>query len=506
MRVLNYINSTIWAMLPVEYDKMHAVVTSRSAEIERALIDSANSQFLRKPGEKLKITSDVSINPQNMLARRGERLSGTRYVQVRDGVAIIDINGVIAMRMNMFEELCEGGTSTEILARDFQFCLDAPDVKSIVLLIHSPGGEAFGTNEFAQMVFAARGRKPIKAYISGYGCSAAYFIAAACDEIICDAQAMLGSIGVVSEWQDATQLYKNLGIDRRVVTSSNAPKKRLNLNKPEDEAEFVATLDAMENVFIKFVGKARGKTVEQIKTDFNSGGVLIGKDAVKVGMADRTGSLEGVISELQKKPRKSNLSATSETAPKTNLQKEKDMSIREKIREFFNSEEIKLALEDETETPASATETNQPPAVAEQPAAAPASVEPPAPVPPVEKPDAATLEQQFAKFREEAGAFAASEIKAGRMSPREKDDFVEDFVQSALDDTVSPLASGSTRVERLKARSANRKPSLLTEETVNAETNQILLAQTGASGTDEKKQRLLSSTQLGKRTLQLVKK
>ena len=500
MNVLQVINSTVWAMLPSEYNKMHAIVTRHSSEIDRALIEmsreGANRYVPNFTGAKLQITSDGVVNPENLLAARGERMAGTRYVQVRDGVAVIDIHGVIAMRMNMFEELCEGGTSTEMLARDFKTCLDSPDIKSIVLLIHSPGGEAFGTHEFASMVYAARGVKPLKAYISGYGCSAALFIAAGCDEIICDAQAMVGSIGVVSEWQDATEMYKNFGIDRRVVTSSNAPKKRLDLNKQEDMDEFIANLDAMENVFIKFMAKARGKTVEQVKTEFGQGGVLIGKDAVKVGMVSRLGSLEGVISELQRKPRNQNTAKQAANLTGDEI----DMNLMEAIKTIAQNAGFTVTEAEQTK-PANSVlglEETEEPATAQT--SAPATTNKPANDDLTEK-----VKQITVQATTDAGVFAAAQIKAGKVLPTEKADLVETLVQAALDDSVAPLASGETRVGKIKAQTEKRKTNFLTEETINSEANHILLAGTENNDDAEKKNKLLASTSLGKRTLQLKK-
>lgn len=504
MRVLSYIENNIWAILPTEYDKMHRIATRHGAEFDRLLMDAAKTSAVETSPN-----SDLIASPQSMTAKRGERLAGSRYTEVRDGVAVIDLNGVIAMRMNLFTELCEGGTSTEMLAKDFRLCLDSPNIHSIVFNVHSPGGEVFGTNEFAQMVFAARGKKPIKAYVSGYGCSAAYFIACAADEIIGDAQSMTGSIGVVAEWQDPTEFYKMLGVDRRVYTSSNAPKKRLDMNKPEDEAEFVAVLDAMEKVFHKFVAKARGVSIEQVRQDFGQGSVLIGADAKAAKMIDRVGSLEEVIAQLQRQAKKSNFSAVADGGqPKTILQGDEDMNLKQKLREFFGSEEMQSILQADEAPAASAgeqsvnTETTETAAVAavNQPIEEREAFTPPA----TEQPKPAVTEQQFAQFKESAEIFATSEIQAGRMSPREKEEFIELFAQAAADDHLSPLASG-TRTSRLQTQQKNRKSSLLTEETVNSETNQILLAQPSGADADQKKEKLLSSTQLGKRTLELKK-
>jgi ClpP class serine protease len=96
-----------------------------------------------------------------MIAKTGSRLDGTRYVEMRGNVAVIDVNGIIAKRMDMFDEICFGGTSTEKLMKDFRLASTIPR-SSIVLNIDSPGGEAFGINELSQAIYAGRGKSRSK--------------------------------------------------------------------------------------------------------------------------------------------------------------------------------------------------------------------------------------------------------------------------------------------------------------------------------------------------------
>ncbi|MCD9188246.1 MAG: S49 family peptidase, partial [Pyrinomonadaceae bacterium] len=439
-----------------------------------------------------------------MMARTGERLNGTRYVQVREnGVAVIEVSGVIAKKMNFFAEICGGGTSTEILMRDFQSALVSPNVSSIAFHIDSPGGEAFGINELAQAIFDARGKKPMKAYVSGLGCSGAYWIASACDEIIADKSSFLGSIGVVTTWTDDSGFYKSMGIRREVITSTNAPKKRLNLDKDEDRAELMRELDSLESVFLKAVARNRKMTVEQVKQDFNQGGVYSGADAVKAKMADRTGSLEQVIRELGR-PKRNTASIGAE-----NTEGEFEMGFKDDFRAFaaklgFDVKEQIVpnaeAENAETETAAEAQST----ILAEKEAAEKSAK--------AANDELARIktEQEDARKRQisaDADAFVESEIKAGRMFPSEKETFKSLFVQAAADDTASPLAEGS-RLATLKANQTKRKPHTLTDEVIDAEANQIVLAAVGGDSNQVsagRQKELLEKTPLGKSALKVVK-
>src|ERR1044072_2358791 len=173
---------------------------------------------------------DLDFNPEAVAAKIGRPLDNSRTVTVRDGVAVIPVSGPIFRYANLFTEIC-GATSIEVLATDFQQSLDDRSVKAIVREINSPGGEVDGTSELAQHIFAARGVKPVTAYVSNLGASAAYWLASACDEVVCNDTASLGSIGVVG----TVCVHK----DKHHIefVSSQSPNKRRNLETESGRAQ-----------------------------------------------------------------------------------------------------------------------------------------------------------------------------------------------------------------------------------------------------------------------------
>ena len=140
----------------------------------------------------LEIASRENMNPEAIAAEFGTRLENTYDVEMRDGVAILPVSGPLFRYANLFTAL-SGASSYQLLARDFNRALESDEVRAIVLNIDSPGGEANGVSEFADMIFNARGTKPIIAYVGGTAASAAYWLAAAADEIIIEATADVGS-------------------------------------------------------------------------------------------------------------------------------------------------------------------------------------------------------------------------------------------------------------------------------------------------------------------------
>jgi len=218
-------------------------------------------------------------------------------VNMRNGVAVINAFGPIFPHADIFTDI-SGATSVETLALRFGEALDAPDVKAIVLNVDSPGGNIVGINEFANMIYQSRGKKPIIAYTGGLCASAAYWIASAADKIVADQTAFLGSIGVVAAWTDDSEARKKEGLTDYEVVSSQSPDKRQDPNSKEGRAKLQTELDALADIFLGSVARNRGTNAAFVGENYGKGGVLISDEAVKVGMADGLGSLEGIITGL----------------------------------------------------------------------------------------------------------------------------------------------------------------------------------------------------------------
>ncbi len=234
------------------------------------------------------------VDLESVLKRDGMPVNGTRTAVNRDGVAVIPVTGVISRYASFFTDIC-GGTTVARLATDITTAIDDPSIRAVVLDIDSPGGQVTGINELADQIYAARGTKRIVAYGGGGLASGAYWLASACDEIVIDDTAQVGSIGVVAT-------YRMIKDDERVQTielvSSRSPNKRPDMTSADGQAKALESIDAMSDVFIERVARNLGMSEDAVVKAGDSGGVLIGRHAVEAGLANRLGNLEGVISEL----------------------------------------------------------------------------------------------------------------------------------------------------------------------------------------------------------------
>jgi ClpP class serine protease len=222
-------------------------------------------------------------------------------LQVRDGVAIVDACGALYAPRGGFADLLAdlfGGCSYQVVRARLDEALARADVRGIVLRISSPGGDVDGCGELADAIYAARGTKPIVAYIEGSGCSAAYWLASQAGRIVAFQTAMIGSIGVRVDLIDESGAEKRAGLAVTEIVSSSAPGKR---SRPVDDdvrARVQTKVDDLEAVFVDAVARGRGVPSATVYADFLQGDYAIAAKALDAGMIDAIGDLASVVATL----------------------------------------------------------------------------------------------------------------------------------------------------------------------------------------------------------------
>jgi signal peptide peptidase SppA len=269
---------------------MSALETALAAQW--AMVPSSLETLLSVADRTNTVTPEVLEAYRAAHADRGERL------RVRDGVAILDVSGPLFKKANLFVHV-SGATSYEMLMRDLHVALDDPAVNSIMLRVDSPGGEANGCDELAAAIYAARGKKPITAFVSGQACSGGYWIASAADKVIVSDLAMLGSSGVVLGVADRSKADEKSGVVRREFVSSQSPGKRPDPATDVGAAQIQQMVDDLAEVFVAAVAKHRGVDPSTVIEKFGAGGVEIGAKAVAKGMADEIGQFEAAFATLK---------------------------------------------------------------------------------------------------------------------------------------------------------------------------------------------------------------
>lgn len=246
--------------------------------------------------------TDAPSGAQMAITRRAARpLEGASQAYRIDGVGVMPVIGSVRPRGFSIMDwlLGTGGFVLEHAARDLQLLLEDPGVTAIVFDVSSPGGMAEGVQEFAQMVFAARGQKPLVAYAGGMAASAAYWVAAAADEIVINPTGEAGSIGVVATYIDLRGMQAQAGIQEIEFVSSQSPNKRADPMKAEGAALIQRRVDDMAEVFVQTMAQYRGVSRDDVIQRFGAGDVMVGQRAIDAGLADNLGSFDEVLSELR---------------------------------------------------------------------------------------------------------------------------------------------------------------------------------------------------------------
>ncbi len=244
-----------------------------------------------------------SIDLKQIEAQHGKSFDNEqkRY-EVKDGVAIIEVNGVLAKRMNLFTRI-SGGSSTEILAEDFKLALEDPQVKSILLHVDSPGGTVDGTQNLAKLIFESRGKKPITTLANGLMASAAVWIGTAADKVyITDETTNTGSIGVVTAHEDWSKWEENAG---RKTTEIYAGKYKRIVSefKPlgtEGKEYLQEKVDYIYSIFVNDVAKNRGVDSETVLKNMADAKIFIGEQGVEAGLVDGIISFDELVTQLSK--------------------------------------------------------------------------------------------------------------------------------------------------------------------------------------------------------------
>lgn len=225
-------------------------------------------------------------------------------------VAVIPVFGVLAQRLNLMSEM-SGGTSTEMLAASLRQALADETVGSIVLNIDSPGGSVYGVAELADIVYSARGQKPVVAVANSLAASAAYWLASQADEVVVTPSGQAGSIGVFACHFDESGAYAQEGIVPTLI-SAGRYKTEGNAYEPlTDEARqsIQAEVNYYYDMFTAAVARGRGVKAAEVRAGFGEGRVVNARDAVRLGMADRVATLDDTIQRLVGGRRRGSLTA-----------------------------------------------------------------------------------------------------------------------------------------------------------------------------------------------------
>lgn len=275
--------------------KLLDVLTAPWAILPDKLLEIQNIYATHLRGEK------IDLEPIQAQLGRPLKNDPKRYENV-GGVGVVRVEGVLARRMNMFMQI-SGGTSTEQMRAQFREAMNDAEASAVLLVIDSPGGTVDGTQEFAEEIYRARGKKPIKAVALGTVASAAYWIGAAADELyLASDTTVAGSIGVVATHVDVSRAEDRMGIKTTEITAGKY--KRISSQyaplSQEGRAAMQDMVDGIYTAFVQDVAAFRKRPVDAVLEKMADGRIFLGSKAIEAGLADGFVMEQDILTALQR--------------------------------------------------------------------------------------------------------------------------------------------------------------------------------------------------------------
>ena len=205
-------------------------------------------------------------------------------------VARIDLKGMIIQSDSFLEELSKLENN--------------PNIKGVLLVIDSPGGTIPPSVEISEAVKRIRSKKPIVVYAQGSMASGSYLAGVWADRIIANKGALVGSIGVILNGVDVSELAEKLGIKTQILKAGiykEAGTFMRPWNKQEEEM-LKGLIKEQYEMFVSEVVAARNLEITK-EGDFAQGRVFSASNALKLGLVDSIGSIyeaQKILFELGK--------------------------------------------------------------------------------------------------------------------------------------------------------------------------------------------------------------
>ncbi len=234
-------------------------------------------------------------------------------------IAKITVEGIIKDRNDILEQL-------KSLDND-------ANVKGLITVINSPGGTYVGSKEIHESIKNLSKKIPTVAYMREMATSGGYLVSLSSDRIFGNEATITGSIGVILQTANISQLLDKLGINPVIIKSGDL-KAVPNPTEEIDEKKLNYLKDIIQKMQIEFlnlVKKSRdisSSTIELV----SDGRIVTGKQAKDLKLIDEVGTENDALLWLKKE------------AGLDDDVRVKDLSIQSDITKVFNLNFLKKKI------------------------------------------------------------------------------------------------------------------------------------------------------------------
>jgi protease-4 len=203
-------------------------------------------------------------------------------------IAVLEINGVIE--------------NPKIYLINLEKINSNKNIKGLIVRINSPGGTVGSSQEIYNSLKEMRSDLPIVASIVDIGASGGYMISCGADHIIANSGSITGSIGVISQYYNVSELLKFMKLEIEVLKSGKF-KDTSSITKalsPEEKELINDLLIDIHDQFKEIVKIERKLTIEEID-NVSKGQVFTGKQAKRLKLVDSLGGLNSAKQYIENK-------------------------------------------------------------------------------------------------------------------------------------------------------------------------------------------------------------
>jgi protease IV len=169
-------------------------------------------------------------------------------------------------------------------------------VKAVIVAVDSPGGTTTGGEALYEDLRELAKAKPVAAVFGTVAASAAYLCGIGTDYIVARGNTITGSVGVIFQWADVTELLGKVGV--KVDEVRSGPLKAVpSPFTPPDEASKKLTAELVKDSQGWFLGlvSERRKAAAASMDDIKTGRIYTGRQALQIGLVDAIGDEQTAV-------------------------------------------------------------------------------------------------------------------------------------------------------------------------------------------------------------------
>ncbi len=177
--------------------------------------------------------------------------------------------------------------------------LEQSSAAAVVVRINSPGGTTAGSEQLYDALMRLKAKKPVVVVVEGLAASGGYIAAIAADHIVAQQTSLVGSIGVLFQIPNVSELLKTVGVKVEEVKSSplKAAPNGFEPTSPEARAALDSLVKDSYAWFRNLVQTRRGMDDAQLDK-VADGRVFTGRQSVDLKLIDEIGDEKTAVAWL----------------------------------------------------------------------------------------------------------------------------------------------------------------------------------------------------------------